>query len=104
VKAKTSSKPNGKTERPVMVTTSHRGIFTGYTTDPDDKETITLVRARMVVYYSADAHSVVGIAKAGPGKGARVSPSIPKICLRNITSVAELSPEAVKALEAEPWS
>jgi len=90
-------------ERPVVVTTAHRGVFVGYTTDAES-ETITLVRARMVVYYSSDTRSVLGIATRGPQRGSRVSPAVPKLVLRNVTAVADATTEAAAAWELEPWS
>ena len=93
-----------KSERPVLVTTSHRGVFVGYTTDAPDAATITLSRARMVVYYSADTRSVLGIASRGPQSGSRVSPPVPRLTLRSITAVVDATPEAAEAWELEPWS
>lgn len=40
-------------ERYVLVTTAHRGVFAGWTTDIDG-ETIRLRDARLCVYWSAD--------------------------------------------------
>ena len=92
-----------KSERPVLVTTSHRGVFVGYTSDAPDAETITLKRARMVVYYSADTRSVLGIASRGPQRGSRVSAPVPSITLRAITAVVDATPEAAEAWERELW-
>ena len=39
-------------ERPVIVTTAHRGVFFGYATNTDG-ETIALTRARLCIYWSS---------------------------------------------------
>jgi hypothetical protein len=49
------------TERAVMVTTQHRGVFFGYATDTTG-EAISLKRARMAVYWVADLRGVLGLA------------------------------------------
>lgn len=89
--------------RPVVVTTAHRGVFVGYTTDPADAEIVRLERGRMIIYWSRSTRGVVGLAAQGPAAGSRVSPPA-TISLRNITSVIEATEEAAKAWEQEPWS
>jgi hypothetical protein len=69
-------------QRAVLVTTAHRGVFFGYASKVDGK-TIALSKARLCVYWSAD----------------RVGPAA-DITLRNITSVTEITPAAVKAWES----
>src|SRR5579859_6746518 len=95
------------TERPVLVTTVHRGVFFGYTelTDAelDAAETIRLSRARNCIYWPVDNRGFVGLASVGPVKGARVGPAA-DIGLRNITAVANCTPEAAAAWELAPWS
>ena len=90
------------TERPVIVTTTHRGVFFGYAGNTDG-ETIVLKRARLCVYWSADVKGFMGLAAGGPTKGCRIGPAA-DITLRNITSVIEVSTHGVKAWESEPWS
>jgi hypothetical protein len=90
--------------RPVVVTTAHRGIFVGRTTDSGDAETITLTDARMVVYYSRETRSVLGIASRGVAPGSRVSPPVPRLKLRAVTAVIDATPEAERAWRTEPWS
>ena len=88
-------------ERPVLVTTAHRGVFFGYATDTDG-DTIALARCRMCVYWSADMKGVLGLASIGPSATCRVSPAA-DVVLRNVTAVAECSDAAVKAWEVFPW-
>lgn len=95
------AKPNSE-ERPVIVTTAHRGVFFGYADDTDG-ETITLKRSRLCLYWSRDVKGFMGLASGGPTAGCRIGPAA-DITLRNITAVIEVSPEAVKAWEAAPWA
>ena len=88
-------------ERPVLVTTSYRGVFFGYATDTNG-ETIKLKRARNVVYWPQSQKGFLGLAQMGPLDGARVGPAA-DIELRSVTAVAEVSPEAVARWEAAPW-
>lgn len=87
---------------PVIVTTQHKGVFYGYGV-PSDAESIRIEKARMIVYWSADVRSVVGLAATGPSTGCRVGPPAPAITLRGVTSVIECSPEAEKSFEAMQW-
>lgn len=89
--------------RPVVVTTQHRGVFVGYTADPTDAEIVTLERGRMIVYWPAEVHGVLGLATRGPVKGSRVSPAVKSIALRNVTSVIEATAEAAEQWEKELW-
>lgn len=81
-----------KSERFVLVTTSHRGVFAGYATDTS-ADTIELKRARNVIYWSADVGGFMGLAANGPTAGCRIGPAC-DIEVRNITSVAEIGPDA----------
>lgn len=88
--------------RPVLVTTVHRGVFFGYAENTEG-ETIKLVRGRLCVRWSSDCRGFMGLAAKGPTENCRIGPAA-DITLRNITAVAEVTPEAVKAWEAAPWS
>jgi hypothetical protein len=90
-----------QTERAVLVTTSHRGVFFGYAIDTDG-ETIRLRAARNCIYWPAANKGFMGLANMGPVSGARVGPAA-DIELRDITSVAEVTSAAVVAWEAAPW-
>ena len=95
------AKNNGevaKEERPVMVTTAHRGVFFGYATDVDG-EIVNLKRARLCLYWSADVKGFMGLAAYGPSKSCRVGPPA-DIALRSITAVLSVTPEAVAKWEA----
>lgn len=94
--------PNrAKKEKAVLVTTSHRGVFFGYATDTDGS-TIKLRAARNCIYWSADVRGFIGLASSGPSKSSKIGPAA-NIEVRDITCVAECTPEAVAAWEAAPW-
>ena len=88
-------------ERPVVVTTSHRGVFFGYAADTDGEQ-IALTRARLCLYWSSDVKGFMGLAANGPSKSCRIGPAA-DITLRNITAVLAVTTEAVKAWESAPW-
>lgn len=91
-----------KVERPVVVTTAHRGVFFGYATDTDG-ETIALTKARNCVFWSSDVRGFIGLAANGPSNSCRVGP-VADITLRNITCVLEVTPDAVKRWEEGAWA
>jgi len=88
-------------ERPVLVTTSYRGVFFGYAEDTTG-ETIALKRARNCIYWSADVKGFLGLAATGPTNSCRIGPAA-DVTLRGITSVSEVTPEAVQRWEEAPW-
>lgn len=90
------------TERAVLVTTAHRGVFFGYATDTSGA-IVALKRARNCLYWSSDVQGFVGLATNGPSRSCRVGPSA-NIELRDITSVVDVTPEATAKWEAQPWS
>lgn len=95
--------PNRKkpTERAVLVTTAHRGVFFGYATDTDG-DTIKLRAARCCIYWPVGNKGFLGLASDGPMSGAKVGPAA-DLELRAITAVAECTPAAVIAWEKAPW-
>lgn len=99
---KTKAKPNEKTERAVIVTTAHRGVFFGYATSTDG-DTIALKRSRLCLYWSRDVKGFMGLAVNGPSKDCRVGPAA-DVTLRAITAVLEVTPEAAAKWEMAPWN
>lgn len=89
-------------ERPVLVTTKHRGVFMGYAAEVDG-ETINLKRARLCVYWTSDLRGFMGLATHGPGKGCKIGPPA-DMQLRDITAVVEVSADAAKRWEDAPWN
>lgn len=91
----------------VLVTTAHRGVFFGYAKLPEDLSTVTalaLHRARMVVYWSADMKSVLGLANEGPSKTCRIGKPANGTVM-HITSVWRVGAlEAIARFESAPWA
>lgn len=79
-------------ERPVIVTTAHRGVFFGYANDTKG-ETIFLKKSRLCIYWSADLRGFMGLASHGPNGSCKIGPPA-DIDLRSITAVLEVTPEA----------
>jgi len=94
--------PSKTKQRPVIVTTAHRGVFFGYADDTSGAS-IKLARARLCVYWTADLRGFMGLASIGPSKQCKIGPPA-DIELRDITSVVEVSAEAVTKWEAAPWA
>ena len=91
-------------DKPVVVTTAHRGVFFGYIDgQPTDAPTIRIERARMCVYWSSDMKGVLGLAAIGPSAGCKIGPAVPALTLREVTSVMEASEAAAKKWETAIW-
>jgi hypothetical protein len=89
-------------EKAVLVTTAHRGVFFGYASKTDGA-VINLRAARNCVYWPSEQKGFLGLANMGPVNGSRIGPAA-DIELRDITCVAECTDEAVKRWENAPWS
>ena len=87
---------------PLLVTTAHRGVFFGYGAITTDK-IIRLEQARMCVSWSTDCKGVLGLAVKGPSASCRVGPAVTAITLQDVTSITEVSDEAVAKWENGPW-
>lgn len=90
-------------EIPVVVTTSHRGVFFGYVEDATLKETMTLKRARMCVYWPSEVKGVLGLATIGPISGSKIGPAVTSLTINNIDALMEMTPKAVAQWESSPW-
>ena len=88
-------------QRPVVVTTAHRGVFFGYLASQDGT-TVHLTKARNCVYWSAKLRGFVGLAATGPDSDCRIGPAA-DMELSDVTAVLDCSPEAVEKWEAQPW-
>jgi hypothetical protein len=88
-------------EIPVLVTTAHRGVFFGYTSDWSGN-TITLKRARMCAFWSRAMKGVFGLASIGPDADCRIGHPC-DLEVRNVTAVAQCSADAAARWEAAPW-
>src|SRR3989304_5265507 len=88
-------------ERPVIVTTAHRGVFFG-SARATAGETITLRRARLCLYWSRDVRGFMGLASTGPTASCRIGPAA-DVTLRHITAVLGGTPDATIAGGRAPW-
>jgi hypothetical protein len=95
-------------ERPVIVTTSYRGVFFGYARLPDlpcrqaggqatdtSGETITLRNARMAIYWGT-TKGLFELADTGPTEKSKISAPAKSIELRGVTAVIGVSGKAEK--------
>lgn len=88
----------------VLVTTVHRGVFFGYASAGVKDKSITISNARNCVYWSADMKGFLGLAASGPSNSCKIGPKVPKLTLTDVTSVSEVSLEAIEKWEKSPWA
>jgi len=96
-----------KKQRYVVVATQTRrwSVVAGELASWDAATGVAVLRhARMVVYFSTDAHSIVGVTARGPGSSARVSPPVDAATVRGVELLLDCTAEARAAIEAEPWA
>jgi hypothetical protein len=86
-------------ERPVIVTTEHRGVFFGYTDAKPGDQVVVLKRSRMAIYFGT-TKGVLQLADTGPTEKSRISARAPEIELRKVTAIMGVSPEATAKWEA----
>ena len=84
-------------ERPVIVTTEHRGVFFGYAGDTTGS-TIDLKRARMAIRFGT-TKGLMELAETGPTANSKISARA-DLELRKITAVFEVSEVAAKKWES----
>jgi hypothetical protein len=88
----------------VLVTTVHRGVFFGYTADTVKDKTLKITNARNCIYWSTDVKGFLGLAANGPSSSCKIGPKVPSLTLTDVTSVSEVTPEAVEKWEKSPWA
>lgn len=91
-----------KKDDPVVVTTSHRGVFFGYIVQLNGN-TVTLRAMRNCLYWTASIKGVVGLSLEGPVEGCRVGPACPEAQLFDVTAIMSVTPKAVDRWEQAPW-
>ena len=92
--------------QPVLVTTKHRGVFFGYIEEESRgtlPQQLALVKARNCIYWDSSVKGFLGLAASGPTSACRIGPQA-DITLYDITSVADVTPEAVARWESAPWT
>lgn len=89
---------------PVLITTE-RGVYFGYI-NPNDffNEAVEVEKMRCAVYWAASVKGFPGLAATGPNSECRISPPTPRTVIRGVKSVSDVTPAAVKAWEAGPWT
>lgn len=84
-----------KKTKPVLVTTSHRGVFAGLAPATQDltAETVVLDDCRMAIYWGT-TKGVFELAATGPTSKSRISAPADRVGLRAVTAIADITPEA----------
>lgn len=85
-------------KRPVIVTTAHKGVFFGYA-EATDGEQIVLENARMAIYWGT-SRGILELAETGPTSKSKIGATAPRISLRSITAVVDVTPAAEAAWKA----
>lgn len=90
----------------VLVTTDKdkRGVFGGYLKEDNSPNNVILEEARMVVYWSENVKSVLGLASIGPQDGCKISLPVTEIKIFGVTSITICTKEAIKQWEKDIWS
>jgi len=90
-------------DKPVLITTSHRGVFYGRLSDDQDENsrTLVLVNCRNVIYW-AGSNGFLGLAADGPEHESRIGSTAPRVRIHDITSVSDCSQAAADKFEAWP--
>lgn len=83
-------------KRAVIVTTEHRGVFFGYPEGETTGEQIVLTDARMAIYFGTTG-GILQLADTGPTPSSRIGKPAPRIELRKITAVIDVTSAAEAA-------
>ena len=96
-----------KQERAVLITTSHRGVFFGFTTQTTreivESKIADLRAARNCIRWPEEQKGFIGLADKGPLAGSRIGPPA-DIAINDVTSAAYCTDAAVVAWEKSPWT
>lgn len=87
-------------ERPVLVTTAHRGVFAGLIPVDQDLsvKALPLRRARMAIYWGTE-RGVMQLCQTGPTEKSKISDPADIPMLHDITALFDITPEAWEAWE-----
>ena len=92
-----ATKAKTATARPVIVCTSHKGVFFGYA-ESTGGDSIHLKDARMAIRFGT-TRGVMQLAETGPTPSSKISARA-DIEVRGITAVFEVTPAALAEWEA----
>ena len=84
--------------RPVIIATKHRGVFFGYTTDPDTATIVTLYSLRCGIKWGTTG-GFLQLAGTGPTKASKIGARAPKATLQDVTAVVDVTVGAAEAWE-----
>jgi hypothetical protein len=90
---------------PVLVTTSHRGVFFGWLSinqNPAVERSLYLERCRNCIFWAASVGGFLGLARTGPNAECRIGAEAPRVLLHDITSVSLCTDDAAKAWAEHP--
>ncbi len=83
--------------KPVIVTTSHRGVFFGeLEKGTEESRTVTLTGARNAIYW-ATSRGFIELAQVGPNANSKIGATAQRIVLHDVTSVTECTESAAAA-------
>ena len=80
--------------KPVLVTTEHRGVFFGFL-ESRIGNSVVLQGARCAIYWNTKG-GFLELAQIGPNDGSRIGSAAPRLELFDVTSIADVTPEAVE--------
>jgi len=90
-------KAKHKETRPVIICTTHKGVFFGWA-ESTDGETVHLKDARMAIYWGT-TKGIMQLAETGPTDSSKISARA-DADLRNVTAVFEVTDAAAEKWEA----
>lgn len=82
----------------VLVTTVHRGVFFGKLTSQNGNS-VELAEARCAIYWNTKG-GFLELAEVGPNEGSKIGSTALRIQLFDVTSISEVTPEAVEKWQA----
>lgn len=89
------------TQIPVLITTKHRGVFFGYIDPAKRHEPHIDMRGVRNCLRWQNTGGFLGLASNGPNKDCRIGSRVDGVfTARDVTSVTDCTPTAVKAWEA----
>ena len=95
------TRKKAETERCVIVTTAHRGVFFGALLEQQGREWCRLGGVRNVIYW-AGTRGFLGLAAHGPERGSKIGSTAQEVTLYDLTSISDCTPEAVAAFRGWP--
>ena len=81
-------------KKAVLVTTAHRGVFFGFL-ESRDGNSVVLSQARCAIKWSTTG-GFLELAHVGPNKNSKIGSPAPRIELFDVTSIADVTPEATE--------